>query len=112
MGNQLNQGSQDVYLTKYDSAGNLQWSSLLGSAGTASGDSLALNPSTGGVVVAGATNASLNPTAITNGDSDSFVASYDKNGNQLWEQQIPGSTPIRRTPLRSTPKATSISAAR
>ncbi|MBU6298872.1 MAG: hypothetical protein KJS68_11560, partial [Alphaproteobacteria bacterium] len=24
-GNQLNQGSQDVYLTKYDSAGNLQW---------------------------------------------------------------------------------------
>ena len=89
MGNQLNQGSQDVYLTKYDSAGNLQWSELLGSAGTASGYSLALNPSTGGVVVSGSTTADLSPTAITNGNNDSFVASYDTNGNQLWEQQIP-----------------------
>ena len=89
MGNQLNQGSQDVYLTKYDSAGNLQWSELLGSSGTASAYSLALNPSTGGVVVSGATTASLSTTAVTNGSNDSFVASYDNNGNQLWEQQVP-----------------------
>jgi len=89
MGNQLNQGSQDVYLTKYDSAGNLQWSVLLGSAGTASAYSLALNPSTGGVVLSGATTADLTPTAVTNGNKDSFVASYDANGNQLWTQQLP-----------------------
>lgn len=89
MGNQLNQGTQDVYLTKYDSAGNLQWSELLGSSGTASAYSLALNPSTGGVVVSGSTTADLTPTAVTNGANDSFVASYDTNGNQLWEQQIP-----------------------
>ncbi len=89
MGNQLNQGTQDVYLTKYDSAGNLQWSELLGSAGSASAYSLALNPSTGGVVVSGSTTASLTPTAVTNGSNDSFVASYDDNGNQLWTQQIP-----------------------
>ena len=37
----------------------------------------------------GSTNAALSPTAITNGASDSFAASYDTNGNQLWEQQIP-----------------------
>jgi hypothetical protein len=89
MGNQLNQGAQDVYLTKYDSAGNLQWSELLGSAGTASGYSLALNPSTGGVVVSGSTTADLTSTAVTNGNNDSFVTSYDGNGNQLWTQQIP-----------------------
>ncbi|HTW34265.1 MAG TPA: hypothetical protein VMD53_06585 [Rhizomicrobium sp.] len=89
MGNQLNQGSQDVYLTKYDSAGNLQWSELLGSAGSASAFSLALNPSTGGVVVSGSTTADLTSTAVTNGNTDSFVASYDQNGNQLWTQQIP-----------------------
>ncbi len=35
-GSQLNQGTQDVYLTKYDSAGRQTWSKLLGSAGTAS----------------------------------------------------------------------------
>ena len=89
MGNQLNQGSQDVYLTKYDSAGNLQWSELLGSAGSADAYSLALNPSTGGVVVSGSTTADLTSTAVTNGNTDSFVASYDTNGNQLWQQQIP-----------------------
>jgi hypothetical protein len=91
-GGQLNQGTQDVYLSKYDSAGNQQWSVLLGSAGSASAYSLALNPSTGGVVVSGSTTASLTPTAVTAGANDSFAASYDKNGNQLWEQQIPALT--------------------
>lgn len=89
MGSQLNQGSQDVYLSKYDSDGTLEWSQLLGSAGTANAYSLALNPSTGGVVVAGSTTAALSTTAVSNGNSDSFVASYDQNGNQLWETQIP-----------------------
>ena len=44
-GNELNQGTQDVVLTKYDSAGNLQWTKLLGSAGSADSYSLALDPS-------------------------------------------------------------------
>ena len=57
-GNQLNQGTQDVSLTKYDSAGNLLWTKLLGSAGSASGYALAINPK-GGVVVAGSTTADL-----------------------------------------------------
>ena len=87
-GNQLNQGSQDVYLTKYDSAGNEQWSSLLGSAGSASAYSLAVDP-TGGVVVAGSTNADLTTTAVANGNTDSFVAKYDTNGSQTWTTQIP-----------------------
>ncbi len=86
-GNQLNQGSQDVYLTKYDSAGNQQWTELLGSAGSASAYSLALNPQ-GGVVVAGSTTADLSTTAIADGNADSFVASYDANGNQNWTTQI------------------------
>ncbi|HEY0282878.1 MAG TPA: hypothetical protein VGC27_09670, partial [Rhizomicrobium sp.] len=86
-GNQLNQGSQDVYLTKYDSAGNLQWVSLLGSAGTASAYSLSIDP-TGGVVVAGSTNAHLTPTSISNGNTGSFVVKYDANGHQSWTTQI------------------------
>ncbi|MDE2135176.1 MAG: hypothetical protein KGM97_03335 [Alphaproteobacteria bacterium] len=85
--NQLNQGSQDVYLTKYDSAGNLQWTKLLGSAGSASAASLALNPN-GGVVVAGSTTADLGTTAVANSNTDSFVAKYDANGNQTWTTQI------------------------
>ena len=85
--NQLGQGSQDVYLTKYDSAGNQQWSRLLGSAGSASAASLALNPS-GGVVVVGSTDAKLTTTSIADGNTDSFVVKYDANGNQVWTKQI------------------------
>jgi hypothetical protein len=87
-GNQLNQGTQDVYLTKYDSAGNLQWTHMVGSNGSASGYSMALDPSGGGVVIAGSTTADLTQTAIANGNSDTFVASYDPRGNQNWVQQL------------------------
>ncbi|HKU55231.1 MAG TPA: hypothetical protein VJP60_07685, partial [Rhizomicrobium sp.] len=86
-GNQLNQGTQDVYLTKYDSAGNVVFQNLLGSAGSASGYGLALDPS-GGVVVTGSSTAALTTTSIANGNSDAFVARYDANGNQTWIKQI------------------------
>ena len=86
-GNQLNQGSQDTYLTKYDSAGKVEWTRLLGSAGTASAYSLALNPS-GGVVVAGSTTGSVMTGSVSNGNADSFVAKYDSSGTQTWAKQI------------------------
>jgi hypothetical protein len=85
--NQINQGTQDVYLTKYDSAGNVLWSNLLGSAGEANGYSMALNPK-GGVVVAGSTTSDLTPTAVADGNTDSFVTSYNTDGSQAWTQQI------------------------
>ena len=87
-GSQINQGTQDSYLTKYDSAGNVVWQTLLGSAGTASGYALALDPS-GGVGVTGASTAALTPAAIANGNTDTFVARYDRSGNQSWIKQIP-----------------------
>jgi hypothetical protein len=86
-GNQLNQGTQDTYLTKYDSAGNVVWTRMLGSAGTASAYSLALTPS-GGVVVAGSTTGQVMSTAVSDGNNDSFVAQYDATGNQTWVKQI------------------------
>jgi len=87
-GNQLNQGTQDSYLTKYDSAGNVVWQQLLGSSGAASAYGLALDPATGGVIVTGTSNAALTDTSVANGNNDSFVAAYDTNGNQTWVQQI------------------------
>ena len=86
-GSQINQGTQDVYLTKYDSAGNVVWQQLVGSAGSASGYGMALDPA-GGVVVTGSTTADLTTTSVADGNNDSFVASYDANGNQNWVQQI------------------------
>ncbi|MCU1386619.1 MAG: hypothetical protein JWL71_5316, partial [Acidobacteria bacterium] len=84
---QINQGAQDTYLTKYDSAGNVVWQNLLGSGGTANAYGLALDPS-GGVVVTGASTAQLMTTSVSNGNNDSFVARYDTNGEQTWIKQI------------------------
>jgi hypothetical protein len=86
-GNQLNQGTQDSYLTKYDSAGHMLWQKLLGSGGTANAYGLALDPS-GGVVVTGASTSQLMTTSVSNGNNDSFVARYDTNGEQTWIKQI------------------------
>ncbi len=86
-GNQINQGQQDAYLTKYDSAGNVLWQRMLGSSGTASGTTLALDP-TGGVVIAGSDNAPLTTTSVNNGNVDTFVSKYDANGNQTWVKQL------------------------
>ncbi|MBV9550845.1 MAG: SBBP repeat-containing protein, partial [Alphaproteobacteria bacterium] len=86
-GNQLNQGTKDVYLTKYDSAGHQTWSKLLGSGGSASGYGLALDPS-GGVVVTGASTGDLTNTSVADGNNDAFVAKYAANGDQSWIKQI------------------------
>ncbi|HEX4302020.1 MAG TPA: hypothetical protein VHZ78_04465 [Rhizomicrobium sp.] len=86
-GNQLNQGDQDAYLTKYDSAGNVLWTRLLGSTGTANGYSLALDP-TGGVVVSGSTTAALTTGSVTDGNTDTYVAKYDTTGTQTWIKQL------------------------
>jgi hypothetical protein len=86
-GSALNQASEDVFLTKYDSAGAVQWTRLLGSAGSAGAYSLAVDPVSGGVVVAGSVTGDLTPTSI-GGGSDSFVAKYDRDGKQSWVRQI------------------------
>lgn len=83
----INQGTEDVFLSKYDSAGNLTWTKLLGSAGTANGLGLTLDPSTGGVVISGSVTGDLSPDSI-GGGTDSFVAKYDRDGNQKWLRQI------------------------
>jgi len=86
-GSALNQASEDVFLTKYDSTGAVQWTKLLGSAGSAGAYSLAVDPSSGSVVVAGSVTGDLTPTAV-GGNTDSFVAKYDSDGKQTWVRQI------------------------
>lgn len=86
-GSQLNQGSQDVYLTKYDSAGNVQWTQMVGAADSASGYALTLDQN-GNAYVAGSTTSALNTSALDGDKDDSFVAKYDKNGTPVWTQQL------------------------
>ncbi|MGZ6037099.1 MAG: hypothetical protein ACXWKR_00420 [Phenylobacterium sp.] len=86
------QGTQDVALLKYDSAGHLIYTRTLGASDTASGLGLAVS-STGQVAVVGqvtgtlngATNGALNSNETGQADqTDSFTTLYDASGNELW----------------------------
>jgi hypothetical protein len=88
LGSELNQGDQDVTLTKYDSAGNVLWQRMMGATGTATGTAMALNPN-GGVTIVGSTTEPLTSTTLANTKADSFAAQYDQYGNQVWLTQIP-----------------------
>jgi hypothetical protein len=83
---EANQGSQDVYISKYDSAGALLWTHLVGSSASADGYDLAIDP-TGGVVVVGSTTADLT-TSVADGNEDSFVAKFSSIGTEEWVSQI------------------------
>lgn len=90
------QGSQDVALVKYDSAGRLIYSRTLGASSNASGLGLAIS-STGQVAISGsvtgalygATEGALNsgPTGAFSDQTDSFVTLYDSSGNEVWTER-------------------------
>jgi hypothetical protein len=75
-------GSRDVALFKYDSAGKLVFTEVLGAAEEASGFALAVSAD-GKVAVAGAVEGGLAGTTARGGD-DSFVTVFDANGKELW----------------------------
>jgi hypothetical protein len=80
------QGAKDVFLRKYDSAGHVLWSKLLGSSTTADAFGVAVDTN-GNVAIAGRVSDRLNDKA-TGGNGDSFVAKYDTNGNEVFTRQI------------------------
>ena len=76
-------GARDVALLKYDSAGKLVFSEMLGATESASGFALAVS-SDGKVAVAGAVQGALSNAASGKGGTDSFVTVFDANGKELW----------------------------
>lgn len=96
------QGSQDVALIKYDSAGNEVFTQTLGAATSASGYALAVSADGSQVAVVGSTTDNLDPTASSSTSSSSlasaglssssqppqgFVTVFDSQGDEEWTQQ-------------------------
>lgn len=88
-----NAGGDDVFLSKFDSAGNMLWVKQLGSAGfdTALGVSA---DGLGNVFVGGDTTGAL--SGLNAGANDAFVAKYDAAGNWYWTKQV-GTSLIERS---------------
>jgi hypothetical protein len=77
-------GPDDAFVSKYDSAGNLQWTRQFGTS-DADG-SYGVSADDLGVYVTGTTGGSLGGTNA--GARDAFVAKYDATGALLWMRQL------------------------
>ena len=84
---QTKTGTNDFFVTKYNSAGTKQFTRLLGVTGvTTSGQSVATDAS-GNVYIAGKTNGSLDSQTKT-GSQDSFVTKYDSTGTKQFTRLL------------------------
>ena len=83
------QGTSDLVLMKYDSAGNLAYTRTLGAVGAAQGLSLAVSADGSQVAVAGSVKGALDPTdgKIDANTSDTVVTVLDSAGQELWTQR-------------------------
>lgn len=98
-GDQPVKGKSDVALLKYDSAGKLIFSRLLGSAQEADGFALAVSAD-GKVAVAGSVTGAF--AGAQAGKADSFVTLFDDEGQEVWTQRRGAAGDDRVTQLAFT----------
>ena len=77
--------ANDVTLSKYDAAGNLIFTRMLGATGDADGMAITVDANDN-VLIAGRTEAKLDPSAF-GGLTDSFVTKFSSTGQELWTRQ-------------------------
>jgi hypothetical protein len=80
-----NAGSVDAFVSKYDEAGNYQWTRQLGTSNSDYGEGVSAD-GLGNVYIAGYTNGILG--GATAGLTDAFVTKYDAAGNLQWTRQV------------------------
>lgn len=88
-------GSQDLYLSKLDSLGNVVWQRLLGAADSASGAAVSVAPD-GAIVVAGTVDGQFGGASA---DSDMLVTRFDANGDEQFSTRIHGAGADRATSI-------------
>ena len=80
-----NAGYYDIFVIKYDSNGNMQWTRQMGTAEYDWVEGVSVDGN-GNVYVAGETLGGLGGN-MNAGYTDYFVVKYDTNGNRLWTRQ-------------------------
>ena len=81
----VNAGAYDVFLGKYDTAGNEVWMSQIGTSGADYGSAVAVDLA-GNTYVSGKTYGDLGgPNA---GGWDAYLSKFDAAGNTLWTKQF------------------------
>ena len=80
-------GTDDFFVTKYNSSGVKQFTRQLGAASAATFANEVATDASGNVYVVGATNGSLDGNTLT-GTDDFFVTKYDSNGVKQFTRQL------------------------
>jgi type IX secretion system substrate protein/beta-propeller repeat-containing protein len=84
---------QDIFIVKYDPAGNVLWAKSAGGSGSDEGTSITTDTS-GNIYLAGYFGSNTinfgNTTLVRNGSFDIFLAKYDSSGNLIWAKSIGG----------------------
>jgi hypothetical protein len=88
----VNAGNWDVFLSKYDTAGTLLWTTQYGSSSSDYGQRVSTDD-LGNVFVAGNTYGDLD--GVNAGSSDAFVSKFNSVGNLLWTEQFGSSSDDR-----------------
>ncbi len=79
--------SNDVFVAKYNSNGEVIWLKQFGSISDSTDMGLAVaTDSLGNILITGKTDGPLN--GANNGENDIWLAKYDTNGNRIWIQQF------------------------
>ncbi len=89
LGGETNSGGTDAFLAKYNSAGTLQWTRLLGNATLTYSYAVAVAGS-GNIYISGMTRGSLDGETNA-GIQDIFIAKYNTSGTRQWTRML-GST--------------------
>ncbi|MEO8150375.1 MAG: SBBP repeat-containing protein [Bacteroidia bacterium] len=90
-----NAGGSDVYVVKYDAAGNVLWAKSGGGASTDNSKGIATDTSGNVLIIGtfGGTSATFGTITLTNTTalaSDVFIVKYDASGNVLWAKSAGG----------------------
>ncbi len=83
----ISSGGYDVFLAKYDSAGNVLWAKRTGGTGTEEASSVSTDNFNNVYVTGNFGSASFifnNDTLLNPGGFDMFIAKYDSQGNEVW----------------------------
>ncbi len=82
-------GSNDFFVTKYDSSGTKLFTRQLGITGADTIGKSVATDAHGNVYIAGWTNGGLDGNTLT-GEADFFVTKYDSSGTKLFTRQLGG----------------------
>lgn len=78
-------GSDDSFVAKYDSTGNMKWLRQLGTEANDQCTAMAVD-SSGGVYAVGATGGSMAGPNL--GNDDAYIRKFDQKGNIIWTVQF------------------------